>query len=67
MKIIKFDVGDILQMRKLHPCGSDKFEVMRVGSDIRVKCAGCGRDTTVPRIKLEKNIKNVETRGVKVE
>ena len=57
MKIIKIDVGDILLMKKPHPCGTDTFEVLRIGSDIRIKCTGCGRDVTVPRIKLEKNIK----------
>ena len=59
MNIIKFSVGDILEMKKTHPCGSDKFRVMRTGSDIRICCIGCGRDMTLPRIKLEKNIKKV--------
>ncbi len=59
MKIITFDVGDILQMKKPHPCGEYKFSVLRVGSDIRIRCLGCGRDVTVPRIKLEKNIKKI--------
>ena len=59
MKIIKLREGDVLQMKKNHPCGFDTFTVLRVGSDIRMKCAGCGRDTTVPREKIEKNIKTV--------
>ena len=59
MNIIKFDVGNILEMKKEHPCGGKKFEVLRTGSDIRVKCLTCGRDMTVPRVKLEKNIKSV--------
>lgn len=59
MKIIKIEVGDILLMKKPHPCGNDKFEVLRIGSDIRIKCIGCGRDVTVPRLKLEKNIKRI--------
>lgn len=60
-EILKFDVGDTLEMRKPHPCGkgSVHFKVMRVGSDIRIICENCGRDLTVPRIKLEKNIKRV--------
>ena len=61
MKIIKIDVGDILLMKKPHPCGTDTFEVLRIGSDIRIKCTGCGRDVTVPRIKLEKNIKKINS------
>lgn len=59
MKIIRFDAGDILRMKKAHPCGTNEFEVLRVGSDVRIKCKGCGRDVTVPREKLEKNIRAV--------
>lgn len=59
MNVIKFDVGDILEMKKAHPCGESKFRVLRTGSDIRVCCIGCGRDMTLPRLKLEKNIKKV--------
>lgn len=60
MKIIKFEVGNTLIMKKKHPCGSDRMQVLRTGSDIRIKCEGCGRDMTVAREKLEKNIKEVE-------
>ncbi|MDD4772027.1 MAG: DUF951 domain-containing protein [Eubacteriales bacterium] len=59
MKIIKLAVGDVLQMKKPHPCGSVSFRVLRVGSDIRIVCTGCGRDLTVPRIAFEKKIKTV--------
>ena len=59
MEIPKIEVGDVLIMKKQHPCGSKSFKVMRVGSDIRIVCTSCGRDVTVPRIKLEKNIKSV--------
>ncbi len=59
MKIPKIEVGDILTMKKPHPCGCFQFEVLRVGSDIRIKCSECSRDVTVPRIKLEKNIKKI--------
>ncbi len=57
--IVKFLEGDLLQMKKKHPCGSELFEVLRVGSDLRIRCSGCGRDVTVPRIKLEHNIRKV--------
>ena len=59
MKIIRFYKDDILIMKKKHPCGSDRFLVKRAGSDVRVACEGCGRDTELPRLKLEKNIKTV--------
>lgn len=65
--IIRFSVGDTLEMKKNHPCGARLFDVKRVGSDIRVVCRGCGRDMTVPRIKLEKGIRRVisgETREI---
>lgn len=57
--IIKISVGDTLEMKKQHPCGSKRFKVLRVGSDVRVVCDGCGRDMTLPRIKLEKAIKKI--------
>ncbi len=59
MKIIKITAGDTLIMKKPHPCGENKFKVMRAGSDVRVVCIRCGRDVTVDRLKLEKNIKSV--------
>lgn len=59
MQIIKFSVGNVLELKKPHPCGEKLFKVLRVGSDVRIVCTGCGRDMTVDRIKLEKSIKNV--------
>ena len=52
-------VGDTLVMKKNHPCGSNRFQVHRVGMDFRIKCLGCGRQMMVPRIKLERNIKQI--------
>ncbi len=59
MEIKKFEVGDVLEMKKQHPCGEKKMKVLRVGSDIRILCLGCGRDVTVAREKLEKNIRKI--------
>ena len=59
MNIIKIKTGDILHLKKPHPCGCYDFLVMRVGSQVRVVCKGCGRDMNVDRIKLEKSIKNI--------
>ncbi|MBR6650637.1 MAG: DUF951 domain-containing protein [Clostridia bacterium] len=58
-EIIRFSTGDILELKKPHPCGSKQFRCERGGSDIRIVCIGCGRDMTIPRIKLEKSIKKV--------
>lgn len=61
MEIPKINVGDVLVMKKQHPCGGKSFKVLRVGSDIRIMCETCRRDVTVPRVKLEKNIKKIES------
>lgn len=53
-------VGDVLKMKKKHPCGSDSFLVTRVGMDFKIKCLGCNHEVMVPRVKAEKNIKRIE-------
>jgi len=57
--IPKISVGDTLELKKPHPCGTKKFTVLRIGSDLRIVCCGCGRDMTVERVKLEKSIKTI--------
>ena len=57
--IIRFETKDKLCLKKKHPCGTDIFTVARCGSDIRIICDGCGRDLTLSREDLEKNIKKV--------
>ncbi len=59
ISIPKFSVGDTIEMKKPHPCGSKSFCVLRTGSDVRIQCTGCGRDLTVERLKLEKSIKKI--------
>lgn len=54
---MKLELGDIIIMKKLHPCGSKEFEITRLGVDYKLKCCGCGREFMIPRIKAEKNIK----------
>ena len=58
-EILKIALGDILELKKPHPCGSKQFRCARLGSDIRIICTGCGRDMTLPRIKLEKAVRKV--------
>lgn len=53
-------VGDILKMKKSHPCGSDRWQVLRIGMDFKLKCLGCGHEVMGPRNKFEKNIRLVE-------
>ena len=57
--IPKISVGDTLELKKPHPCGTKNFTVLRIGSDLRIVCCGCGRDMTVERVKLEKSIKTI--------
>ena len=52
-------VGDVLEMKKPHPCGSRQFEVLRVGMDLKIKCKGCGDEIMNARWKVERNIKKV--------
>lgn len=56
-KIPQFALGDVVQMKKQHPCGSDRWEVTRTGIDIGIKCLGCGRRVMIPRIQFEKAVK----------
>lgn len=57
MQILKFSVGDIVELKKPHPCGSKQFKILRVGGEMRIVCMGCSRDMTMDRIKLEKSVK----------
>ena len=52
-------VGNIVKLKKQHPCGSFEWEVLRVGADFRLKCTGCGHQIMIPRKTVEKNIKGV--------
>ena len=52
-------VGDKLLMKKPHPCGCKEFIVLRVGMDFKIRCAGCGHEVMLPRLKCEKNIKKI--------
>jgi hypothetical protein len=52
-------VGDIVQMRKTHPCGSDRWRVYRVGADIGLRCLGCERRLMLPRRKFERAVRRV--------
>ncbi len=53
-------VGDIVTMKKPHPCGEKRWLILRVGADFKLRCMGCGREVMNPRSKVEKNIKSIE-------
>ena len=52
-------VGDVLVMKKEHPCGGNRFLVLRSGMDFKIKCEKCAREVMVPRSKAERNIKQI--------
>lgn len=52
-------IGDILTMKKQHPCGSKEWEVTRIGADFKLKCCGCGHIVMLPRVKVEKNVRKI--------
>ena len=54
-----YAVGDIVKLKKKHPCGSQEWEILRVGADFRLKCLGCGRQIMTPRKLVEKNTKGL--------
>lgn len=54
------EVGNILRLKKPHPCGSKEWEVLRVGADFRLKCVGCGHQIMIARKMLEKNVKEIK-------
>lgn len=51
---MEFQIGDIVKLKKAHPCGTNEWEILRVGMDFRLKCVGCGRQVMVPRKMIEK-------------
>ena len=59
-------VGDVLEMKKTHPCGSSEWLVLRVGMDFKMRCQGCGHEVMLPRSKAEKNIRKVFRDGDQV-
>lgn len=53
-------VGNIVRLKKKHPCGSFEWEVLRIGADFRLKCAGCGHQIMIARKLVEKNVKEIK-------
>ncbi len=56
---VRYELGDIVKMKKSHPCGSDRWEITRTGIDFGLKCLGCGRRVMIPRVKFEKAVRAV--------
>ncbi len=56
---MNINVGNIIKLKKQHPCGSHEWEVLRIGADFRLKCIGCGHQIMIARKIVEKNIKEI--------
>ena len=56
-------VGDVLEMKKAHPCGGRRFDVLRTGMDFKLRCVTCGHEIMIPRAKAEPRVKRVERPG----
>ncbi len=56
---MQFETGDIIRLKKKHPCGSFEWEILRVGADFRLKCVGCGHQIMLSRQTVEKKVKEI--------
>lgn len=54
-----YKLGTIVMMKKVHPCGENKWEITRLGADIKIKCLKCGRSIMIPRIEFNKKMKKI--------
>lgn len=55
-----YDLGTIVIMKKPHPCGTNEWEIVRVGADIKIKCLKCGRTVLIPRVEFNKKLKKIK-------
>lgn len=60
MERLNYEVGDVVRLKKPHPCGNHEWEILRVGMDFRLKCIGCGHMIMVPRKTVEKSTKELK-------
>ncbi|MBI5302151.1 MAG: DUF951 domain-containing protein [Chloroflexi bacterium] len=61
--VLEFQLGDVVRLRKPHPCGGYEWQIVRLGADIGLVCATCGRRVLLPRSELEKRVKTFVKRG----
>ena len=55
----KYELGSKVIMKKQHPCGTNEWEIFRVGADIKIECLKCGRTVLIPRVEFNKKLKKV--------
>lgn len=61
--IPEYELGDFIKLKKKHPCGSQEWEILRIGADFRLKCLGCGHQIMMPRRQVEKNTREVRKKA----
>ena len=59
MEQIAYQLNDVVEMKKQHPCGTNAWKIIRLGADIRIKCTGCQHSVLIPRREFEKKLKKV--------
>ncbi|TGA98664.1 DUF951 domain-containing protein [Sporolactobacillus shoreae] len=64
---IAFNLNDVVEMKKAHPCGTNQWKIIRMGADIRIKCLGCGHSVLMPRSEFQKKIKKILEAGTSEE
>ncbi len=62
-----YQLHDVVRLKKKHPCGEDRWEILRVGMDFRLRCLGCGRLVMLPRRKFERAVREITQRAEDVE
>ena len=67
MAFVRYYVGDVVKMKKSHPCGSAEWEVKRIGTDFTIVCRGCGHQVMLSRSKFEKAVKKIVIRSAEAE
>lgn len=55
----KYKIGDVVTLKKGHPCGANEWEILRTGVDVRLRCVGCDREVWMPRIDFNKRIRKI--------
>ncbi|QOV20153.1 DUF951 domain-containing protein [Blautia liquoris] len=64
MERLDYQVGDIVTLKKPHPCGSRDWEILRVGADFRLRCTGCGHQIMISRKLVEKNTRKLQSKSM---
>jgi hypothetical protein len=60
----EFQLNDVVEMKKSHPCGTNKWKIIRLGMDIRIKCEGCQHSVLIPRKEFTRKVKKVISKQV---